>query len=136
MKINLRLFDKTKAELEADLDAMKKQNASLEKEKKSLVGQLEAATDPKQEAVSTGITPEQFLEERVPVQLIKDNDRYKDDVSVCLNGEICQIQRGKVVYLKRKFALILESQYRQQMIAADLQTKLQDEYNSRNAILS
>lgn len=49
-----------------------------------------------------------YWEELVPVQLFKDNNKYKDDVFVSVNGETCQIQRGPKVMIKRKFADVLE----------------------------
>ena len=48
-----------------------------------------------------------YWEELVPVQLFKDNNKYKDDVFVSVNGETCQIQRGPKVMIKRKFADVL-----------------------------
>jgi hypothetical protein len=60
--------------------------------------------------------------------MFKDGDKYKDDVVLAVNGEKIQIQRGVQVYIKRKFMNVLENQYRQQMIAADMQSKLADEY--------
>lgn len=75
-----------------------------------------------------GMTPEEYLEERVPVMLYKDGDKYKDDVVLAINGEKILIQRGVTVYIKRKYMHILENQYRQQMIAADMQDKLTEDY--------
>jgi hypothetical protein len=48
------------------------------------------------------------LNEYVSVKLFKDNDKYKDDVYVAVNGENCVIKRGVWVKIKRKFALIIE----------------------------
>jgi hypothetical protein len=76
------------------------------------------------------MTPEGYLEERVPVMLYKDGDKYKDDVVLAINGEKIQIQRGIQVYIKRKFMNVLENQYRQQMIAADMQDRLAEEYST------
>lgn len=47
--------------------------------------------------------------ELVEVRLFKDNNKYKDDVFVGVNGETCQIQRGIKVNIKRKFAEVLEN---------------------------
>lgn len=52
-------------------------------------------------------------DELVDVQLFKDNDRYKDDVFVAVNGENCLIQRGTPVKIKRKFAEVLEHSAKQ-----------------------
>ena len=68
------------------------------------------------------------LEEYVTVRLFKDNNKYKDDVFVSVNGENCQIQRGKDVRIKRKFAMILEQSLRQDEFAASYSDSLQNEY--------
>ena len=49
-----------------------------------------------------------YMEEYVEVKLFKDNDKYKDDVFVAVNGENCVIKRGERVKIKRKFAEVLE----------------------------
>lgn len=48
-------------------------------------------------------------EEYVEVKLFKDNNRYKDDVFVQVNGENCVIKRGERVKVKRKFADVLDN---------------------------
>lgn len=58
--------------------------------------------------------------ELVPVRLFKDNERYKDDVFVAVNGERCQIKRGETVMIKRKFAKVLDESYAQDMATARL----------------
>ena len=40
-------------------------------------------------------------EELVSIRLFKDNDKYKDDVFVAVNGEAIQIKRGETVKIKR-----------------------------------
>jgi len=42
-------------------------------------------------------------DELVEITLFKDNNKYKDDVVVIVNGENCVIQRGEKVKIKRKF---------------------------------
>lgn len=48
-------------------------------------------------------------EELVEVKLFKDNNKYKDDVFVQVNGENCLIKRGERVKVKRKFAEVLDN---------------------------
>ncbi len=48
-------------------------------------------------------------EELVEVKLFKDNNKYKDDVFVQVNGENCVIKRGERVKVKRKFAEVLDN---------------------------
>lgn len=45
----------------------------------------------------------------VKVKLFKDNNKYKDDVYVSVNGENCVIKRGVEVEIKRKFAAVLDA---------------------------
>lgn len=54
-----------------------------------------------------------YLEELVEVRLFKDNNKYKDDVFVSVNGENCVIKRGERVRIKRKFAEVLEQSDKQ-----------------------
>ncbi len=61
-----------------------------------------------------------WLEEKVPVRLFKDNDRYKDDVYVCVNGERLLIKRGENVEIPRKFAIVLEQSAQQDTATANL----------------
>ena len=60
-----------------------------------------------------------YWDELVPVELFKDNNKYKDDVFVSVNDETCQIKRGQRVMIKRKFAEVLENSRKQ-----DLETSL------------
>lgn len=50
-----------------------------------------------------------FWNEPVEVKLFKDNNKYKDDVYVSVNGENCVIKRGQRVQVKRKFANVLDN---------------------------
>lgn len=36
-------------------------------------------------------------DQKVRIRLFKDNERYKDDVTVVVNGKVWRIQRGKEV---------------------------------------
>ena len=59
------------------------------------------------------------LNEYVAVKLFRDNDRYKDDVYVAVNGHNCVIKRGEWVKIKRKFALVLDQSEIQDMQTAE-----------------
>lgn len=50
-----------------------------------------------------------YWNELVKVKLFKDNNKYKDDVYVSVNGENCVIKRGVEVEIKRKFAAVLDA---------------------------
>lgn len=60
-----------------------------------------------------------YYDEYVEIELFKDNGRYKDDVTVSVNGETCLVQRGKKVKIKRKFAQVLEDSRRQNLKTSD-----------------
>ena len=62
---------------------------------------------------------EAYLNEYVAVKLFRDNDRYKDDVYVAVNGQNCLIKRGEWVKIKRKFALVLDQSEIQDMQTAE-----------------
>ena len=49
-----------------------------------------------------------YWNQLVKVKLFKDNNKYKDDVFVSVNGENCVIKRGIEVEIKRKFADVLD----------------------------
>ena len=61
---------------------------------------------------------ERYLNEYISVKLFRDNDRYKDDVYVAVNGNNCIIKRGEWVRVKRKFALVLDASEIQDMRTA------------------
>lgn len=62
---------------------------------------------------------EAYLNEYVAVKLFRDNDRYKDDVYVAVNGQNCLIKRGEWVKIKRKFAMVLDQSEIQDMQTAE-----------------
>ncbi len=67
----------------------------------------------------TAADVEAYLNEYVAVKLFRDNDRYKDDVYVAINGQNCLIKRGEWVKVKRKFALVLDQSEIQDMQTAE-----------------
>ena len=60
-----------------------------------------------------------YYNEYVEIELFKDNNKYKDDVTVSVNGETCLVQRGKKVKIKRKFAQVLEDSRLQDIKTSD-----------------
>lgn len=82
----------------------------------------------------TGPTEEELKKahEKVSVELFKDNNLYKDDVYVAVNGENIKIKRGRRVEIDRMFAEVLDNSRRQDAASADLNEKLQDEYESKS----
>ena len=63
---------------------------------------------------------EAWLNEYVEIKLFKDNDKYKDDVYVAINGKNCVIRRGEWTRIRRKFALLLDQSEIQDLRIAEL----------------
>ena len=74
----------------------------------------QAAAEAKAEA------PVEAGEELVSVRLFKDNDKYKGDVFVAVNGQSVLIRRGERVAIKKKFAEVLEQSLDQDQRTAGL----------------
>lgn len=72
-----------------------------------------------------------WLEERVPIRLFQDSDKYRDDVFVCINGEACQIKRGVEVMVKRKFAMLLAQSADQDRAAAEMAAAYENEFQDQ-----
>lgn len=89
--------------------------------------EAEAAKTPVNAGVNAAVNPD---DELVPVYLFKDNDKYKDDVFVAVNGERVQIKRGETVMVKRKFARVLEQSQKQDTKTANLIQQESDRYKS------
>lgn len=67
---------------------------------------------------SIKVYTEKELNEEVEVYLFKDDDKYKDDVFVQVNGKNVLIPRGKPAKIKRKYALALEESNNQDQITS------------------
>lgn len=64
--------------------------------------------------------PVEAGEELVSVRLFKDNDKYKGDVFVAVNGQSVLIRRGERVAIKKKSAEVLEQSLDQDQRTAGL----------------
>lgn len=62
-------------------------------------------------------------EELVPIRLFKDNERYKDDVFVAVNGRSFQIRRGETVMVPGYVAAVLEQSMDQDASTAKLMSQ-------------
>ena len=58
---------------------------------------------------------ETIEQELVPVKLFKDNDKYKDDVFVAVNGVGMIVPRGIEVKIPRKYAVALDNSQIQEL---------------------
>lgn len=129
---------KTTATQEAGEPAATQTDANAEAEK--IIAEARAKAEEivaraKQEAEAAKKTAKQEAaipsgEELVPIRLFKDNDKYKDDVFVAVNGERVQIKRGETVMVKRKFADVLEQSMAQDMATASLIERESSRYDA------
>lgn len=74
----------------------------------------------------------QELEERVTIELFKDNDKYRDDLVVGVNGKYYQIQRGIPVSVPRSVAEVIANSKAQDSAAADYSKAKEQEYIQRS----
>ena len=72
--------------------------------------------------------PTSYFKKLVTVTLLKDNNNYKDDVTITYNGTNYQIKRGIPVQVPMYIKLILEDACRQQMVADAYSEKLKDNF--------
>ena len=132
-------------------DKEKKTLAALQREMEEMraayeakIGVLEAECAEKKKAAFDGErfhsylkNQEQWLNEYVEVRLFKDNEKYKDDVYVAINGQNCVIRRGVWTRIRRKFALLLDQSEIQDLRTAELMeqesSRFADETRRHNA---
>ena len=111
-----------RAEYEQKLAEREAENARLRGEKKN--------ADEKKKLAAQQY--ENYLNEYISVKLFKDNDRYKDDVYVAVNGQNCIIKRGEWVRIKRKFAMVLDASEIQDMKTAEFIEREQRRFAENN----
>ena len=99
-------------EVKAQVAAMLAEAEAAKAEAQKLVDEARKAAGAKsaeeEEKAKKAAELKAYMEEYVDVKLFKDNDKYKDDVFVSVNGENCVIKRGERVRIKRKFAEVLD----------------------------
>ncbi|WP_051965421.1 hypothetical protein [Thermanaerosceptrum fracticalcis] len=77
-----------------------------------------------------------YLNERVPFRAFKDSKKYKDDISVQVNGKIWLIKRGETVYIPRFVYLAIDQAERQLAEAANFQLELTQKFEENRTVLS
>lgn len=96
------------ADIEKQVDAIIKK---AKEEADRIVAEAKAATADNglsDEEINAKAERDAYWNELVEIKLFKDNNKYKDDVFVSVNGENCVIKRGVRVKVKRKFANVLD----------------------------
>ena len=112
-----------KAEYEQKLAEKEAENARLRGEKKT-------EEDLK---MAKAREYEDDLNEYISVKLFRDQDKYRADVYVAVNGQNCIIKRGEWVKIKRKFALVLDASEIQDMKTAEFIEKEQKSFAHQSA---
>ena len=113
----------TVASLKAEMEAMR---ASYEEQLAALRCEQEKKEDKrrKKERYDRFLQAEEaYLDEYVEIKLFRDNEKYKDDVYVAINGKNCLIRRGVWTRIRRKFALLLDQSEIQDLRTAELMDK-------------
>lgn len=72
----------------------------------------------------------EYYNEKVVINLFLDNDKYKDDVIVNVNGKAWQIQRGVDVEVPRYVAKVIENSMKQDRATALRIRSLEEEYKN------
>ena len=85
--------------------------------------------------VASGTEPvapssEEFM---VKIKLFKDDDKYKDDLVVGVNGKVYQIQRGMEVEVPLCVAEVIENQERQDKETARKIAEAVEKYRKKNS---
>ena len=71
-------------------------------------------------------------EKLVRFKAFKDNDKYKDDILVTVNGERCLIKRGERVKVKRKFVEVIRNGEAQDRATARKIESLEKEFKDES----
>ena len=105
------------------LQKLKKEMEQMREEYEKRLAGTEIVQDSKKAAAQESLrkmqrAQEDWLNEYVEIKLFKDNDRYKDDVYVAINGKNCLIRRGEWTRIRRKFAMLLDQSEVQDMRTA------------------
>jgi hypothetical protein len=128
--------DELREQLEAEKKARAKaeEAAKVAKEKAKEAEKKARAKEDEELPPPVDTTPaaqKAYLEERVPFRAFKDNDKYKNDLDVTVNGKRFLIQRGITVLIPRYVLLALENSERQQAEAADTSKRFENQYEER-----
>lgn len=99
------------ADVQAQMQAMLEEAKKAKEEAEKILADAKASVNGEltEEQKKANEERKTYWNEPVKVKLFKDNNKYKDDVFVAVNGENCVIKRGLEVEVKRKFADVLDN---------------------------
>lgn len=111
------------------LEALEK----LKKEKESLLKEVEDLksrdNEPTPEEIDEKAEAEKaYWNELVEVSTFYDGDKYKDDISVVVNGKRYLIKRGETVMVPRFVKHVLDNQTKQLRYSAEYEKQLQNRF--------
>lgn len=75
------------------------------------------------------------MSEKVTIKLFRDNGKYKDDLTVTVNGVTYQIQRGVTVEVPRFIADVIAQSERQDTHTANMIEKLVTKFEDKTKAL-
>lgn len=105
--------------------------AMIQKAKEEALAEYQAQPAEKTKEKKT----DRETEERVTIELFKDNDKYRDDLVVGVNGKYYQIQRGIPVSVPKSVAEVIANSKAQDSAAADYSKAKEQEYIQRSSEL-
>lgn len=96
--------------------------------KAELKAEMKARAKEEEIKVEKPSSKDDFLEEMVTVTFMKDNERYKEDIIVGINGYNYRIKRGVPVTIPRFVFGVISDSDRQSMVASNLSQSLADDF--------
>lgn len=122
--------EKAQEALKAEQDRQKQTAEELEalKAERDRMAEAAKAAEEKLSKTKTAQGAPREAEELVTVKLFKDNERYKDDVFVAVNGRSFQIKRGVPVKVPRYVADVLEQSRNQDDATSEMMDRASAEF--------
>ena len=111
------------------LKELEKQFQEMRERYEEKIRDLEARLTEKAEIPPAPTTPKKkknasdWLNEEVTIRLFKDSDRYKDDLTIGINGRLVKIRRGETVRIKRKYCMLIDESMRQDEKTAEMMNR-------------
>ena len=112
-------IEMTKTELEALIASM------IEKHDKESAAEAKAGSKAESEEQKKD---REYYEELVTINLFMDNDKYKDDVIVSVNGTAWQLKRGEDIQVPRYIAQVLNDSLQQDKKTSLMIRNMEEKY--------
>lgn len=100
------------------------------------IAALEAENEAIKENIPKGAASrEEYLNQKVHFYAMKDNDKYKNDITVTVNGKNYVLKRGVDMMIPRFLAMAIRDSDMQKKYAADVMQGYKDNYKLKEAQL-